>query len=53
MSGHVEFRDNADAAIGRVGNYIPNLILSIEMAIRTQFLQARIEFALQPEALII
>jgi hypothetical protein len=50
---HIKLRDHANAAIPGVRNHLPDLILRVVMAVRTEFLQLRESFALRTESLIL
>ena len=53
MAGHVEFRHHADAAVGRVGHDVADLVLRIEQRIAAELLQPRIDAAFHAEALVV
>ena len=49
---HIEFRDDADAAIARVGDHVADLFLRVVQAVRAQSMQLWKLFALDAEALV-
>ena len=53
MAGHVEFGDDADAAVARVGDDLADLVLRVEIAVGAHLLQLRKSLAFDAEALIV
>jgi hypothetical protein len=53
VAGHVEFRNDANAAILRVGDELPNFRLRVVQAVGAHLLQLRKSLALDAEALVV
>ena len=53
MSGHVELRNNANAAVPRIGDQVAHFVLRVVEAVRAHLLQLGKFLALDPEALVL
>src|ERR1043166_1540825 len=53
MTGHIELRNDANSAFGRISNNLARLILCVEEPVRTHLLQLGKLLTLDPKSLVL
>src|ERR1700758_3121516 len=53
VAGYIELRHHANTALARIGNNLAHLLLSIELAIRADSRELRIDLAFGAETLVV